>query len=69
MPRARKSVEEEPGDERTPPSCRVTATVTHPPAGDRIKVFIGLPLQSWNGRFQGVGGGGEGARRHGAECS
>ena len=34
-----------PGDERTPPSCRVTATVTHPPAGDRINVFIGLPLK------------------------
>ncbi|HEY6616748.1 MAG TPA: tannase/feruloyl esterase family alpha/beta hydrolase [Vicinamibacterales bacterium] len=49
---------EEPGDERIAPSCRVTATVTHPPAGDRIKVFIGLPLKSWNGRFQGVGGGG-----------
>ena len=49
---------EEPGDERTAPSCRVTATVTHPPAGDRIKIFIGLPLKSWNGRFQGVGGGG-----------
>ena len=48
----------EPGDERTSPSCRVTATVTHPPAGDRIKVFVGLPLKGWNGRFQGVGGGG-----------
>ncbi len=48
----------DPGDERTLPSCRVTATVTHPPAGDRIKVFVGLPLKGWNGRFQGVGGGG-----------
>jgi feruloyl esterase len=48
----------EPGDERTSPSCRITATVTHPPAGDQIKVFIGLPLKGWNGRFQGVGGGG-----------
>lgn len=38
--------------------CRVTATVTHPPAGDRIKVFIGLPVTNWNGRFQGNGGGG-----------
>jgi feruloyl esterase len=38
--------------------CRVTATVTHPPAGDRVKVFIGLPVTNWNGRFQGNGGGG-----------
>src|SRR5689334_20460895 len=36
--------------------CRVTATVTHPPAGDRVKVWIGLPVTNWNGRFQGNGG-------------
>ncbi|MBI4626164.1 MAG: tannase/feruloyl esterase family alpha/beta hydrolase [Verrucomicrobia bacterium] len=39
-------------------SCRVTATVTHPPAGDRVTVFIALPLKGWNGRFRGTGGGG-----------
>ncbi len=39
-------------------SCRVTATVTHPPAGDQVKVFIGLPVKGWNGRFRGTGGGG-----------
>jgi len=39
-------------------SCRVTANVTHPPASDRVKVFIGLPLKTWNGRFRGTGGGG-----------
>ncbi len=38
-------------------SIRVTATVTHPPAGDRVQVFIGFPT-NWNGRFQGTGGGG-----------
>jgi feruloyl esterase len=38
-------------------SCRVTATVTHPPSGDRVKVFIGLPTKNWNGRFRGTGGG------------
>lgn len=38
--------------------CRVVATVTHPPAGDRVKVYIGLPTTNWNGRFQGNGGGG-----------
>jgi hypothetical protein len=46
------------GDERTPASCRVTATVTHPPAADKVKIFLGLPMKGWNGRFQGVGGGG-----------
>lgn len=39
-------------------SCRVIATVTHPPANDRVKVFIGLPTKGWNGRFRGSGGGG-----------
>src|SRR5690349_9836183 len=39
-------------------SCRVTATVTHPPSGDRVKIFIGLPSKGWNGRFRGNGGGG-----------
>ena len=41
-----------------PAFCRVTAVTTHPPAGDRIRIFIGLPLNGWNGRFEGVGGGG-----------
>jgi feruloyl esterase len=39
-------------------SCRVTAVVTHPPAGDRVTVWIGLPTKGWNGRFRGTGGGG-----------
>src|SRR5687768_10068601 len=38
--------------------CRVVATVTHPPAGDRVRIWVGLPMEGWNGRFQGVGGGG-----------
>src|SRR5687768_10663645 len=38
--------------------CRVTATVTHPAAKDRIKVWIALPVTNWNGRFRGNGGGG-----------
>jgi feruloyl esterase len=48
----------EPASGSAPAACRVTATVTHPPAGDAVKVYLGLPLQNWNGRFQGVGGGG-----------
>ena len=39
-------------------SCRVRATVTHPPTGCRVKVFVALPTKGWNGRFQGTGGGG-----------
>ena len=39
-------------------SCRVTAIVTHPPTGDRVKVWIALPMNGWNGRFEGTGGGG-----------
>ncbi len=39
-------------------SCRVTANVTHPPAGDQVKIFIGIPMKDWNGRFEGTGGGG-----------
>src|SRR5689334_16529980 len=39
-------------------SCRITATVTHPPSGDAVKVFIGIPMKDWNGRFEGTGGGG-----------
>jgi feruloyl esterase len=40
------------------PLCRVTALVTHPPAGDRVKVWVALPVKNWNGRLQGMGGGG-----------
>jgi len=48
----------EPATGARPAFCRVAATLTHPPAGDRIRVFIALPTAGWNGRFQGVGGGG-----------
>jgi feruloyl esterase len=39
-------------------AVRVTAIVTHPPATDRVKVWVALPLTNWNGRFMGAGGGG-----------
>jgi feruloyl esterase len=39
-------------------SLSVAATVTHPPASDSVRVYIGLPSKGWNGRFQGTGGGG-----------
>jgi feruloyl esterase len=41
-----------------PSWCRVTAVVSEPGDSDMITVWIGLPLQNWNGRFQGTGGGG-----------
>jgi feruloyl esterase len=39
-------------------TCRVAAVITHPPADDRVRVFIGLPIKGWNGRFRGTGGSG-----------
>ena len=39
-------------------AVRVTAIVTHPPANDRVKVWVALPVKNWNGRFRGIGGGG-----------
>jgi len=48
----------EPATGARPAICRVNASVTHPPAADRVRVFLALPLTGWNGRFQGVGGGG-----------
>jgi feruloyl esterase len=44
--------------EPTENSVRVTAVVSHPPAQDRVTVWVALPLKGWNGRFRGNGGGG-----------
>src|SRR5687768_5328994 len=41
-----------------PAHCAVQLVVTNPPAGDQIRVGVWLPTQNWNGRFQGLGGGG-----------
>lgn len=38
--------------------CRVTAITTHPPEGDKVTIWIGIPTSNWNGRFLGTGGGG-----------
>jgi hypothetical protein len=48
----------DPGNATTPRSCRVNATSTHPPAGDRVTIDVWLPVDNYNGRFQGTGGGG-----------
>ena len=39
--------------------CNVTFTYTRPGYHNRVNVYVYLPTQAdWNGRFQGVGGGG-----------
>jgi Tannase and feruloyl esterase len=47
-----------PGTAGAPSWCRITAIVSYPATGDRFTVWIGLPVAHWNGRFQGLGGGG-----------
>jgi hypothetical protein len=47
-----------PASGTVPASCRVHASTTHPPAGDDVNIDVWMPLEGWNGRFQGVGGGG-----------
>ncbi len=38
--------------------CRVTAITTHPPEGDKVRIWVAIPMTNWNGRFMGTGGGG-----------
>jgi len=45
-------------DANNPGICRVTAVTTHPPMGDKVRVWVGIPAANWNGRFLGTGGGG-----------
>ena len=45
-------------DPANPNICRVTAITTHPPASDKVRIWIGIPMANWNGRFLGIGGGG-----------
>jgi feruloyl esterase len=45
-------------DPNNPGVCRVTAFTTHPPTGDRVRIWVGIPTSNWNGRFLGTGGGG-----------
>lgn len=40
-----------------PEYCEVDLTVTHPPTGDAVHIEVWLPTTTWNGRFQGTGGG------------
>lgn len=52
------SAEEDPGNPTTPVSCRVTLSVADPVDDGVVTVWVYLPVTTWNGRFQGVGGGG-----------
>lgn len=45
-------------DAADPRICRVTAVTTHPPMGDKVRIWIAIPAANWNGRFLGMGGGG-----------
>jgi feruloyl esterase len=45
-------------DPGNPGICRVTAVTTHPPVGDKVRIWLAIPTSNWNGRFLGVGGGG-----------
>jgi feruloyl esterase len=38
--------------------CRVVAVTTHPPLGDKVRIWVAIPTSNWNGRFMGTGGGG-----------
>jgi feruloyl esterase len=45
-------------DPASPNVCRVTAVTTHPPVGDKVRIWVAIPTSNWNGRFLGNGGGG-----------
>ncbi len=49
---------EDPATATAPATCKVTVSTTHPPAGDDVNIWIWLPVNTWNGRFMGTGGGG-----------
>jgi len=40
-----------------PEYCDVQLTVNNPPSNDAINIGVFMPTSTWNGRFEGVGGG------------
>ncbi len=52
------TIESAAADATNPDICRVVAVTTHPPAGDKVRIWIAIPTSNWNGRFLGTGGGG-----------
>ena len=49
---------EDGGDATTPRSCRLTLKVADAQDAGSVTVWVHLPVDGWNKRFQGVGGGG-----------
>jgi feruloyl esterase len=41
-----------------PEYCDVQLTVNNPPSADAVNIGVFLPTSTWNGRFEGIGGGG-----------
>lgn len=58
MPNTTITTTSDPGNATTPPSCRVTLAIAQPPTAQVVTVWVYLPEAGWNGRFEGVGGGG-----------
>ena len=52
------TIESAGADANNPDICRVVAIATHPPADDKVRIWIAIPRSNWNGRFLGTGGGG-----------
>ena len=38
----------------SPAWCKVTAVVSRPDINNKITIWVGLPIENWNGRFQGT---------------
>ena len=45
-------------DASNPDICSVSVITTHPPMGDKVRIWVAIPITNWNGRFMGNGGGG-----------
>lgn len=52
------TIESAAADPNNPGICRIAAYTTHPPMGDKVRIWIAIPTANWNGRFMGTGGGG-----------
>jgi feruloyl esterase len=52
------TIESAAADANNPDICRVVAIATHPPANDKVRIWVAIPISNWNGRFLGTGGGG-----------
>jgi feruloyl esterase len=52
-----------------PAYCAVQLTVNNPPSNDAVHVGVFMPTATWNGRFEGIGGGGYSTGNPTAACS